>query len=801
MKTFNTRDFDPDNSTELERLCVYNVLDVCLTHEIDTILSGQQDKYSKHLYKFQMAVQNPLLDIMFKGIKVNLNERSKMIRRLEKEKEKILNILTKLAVEVTGMPLNPGSPKQCQNLFYTVLNLPPIYPRGKKKSKNPTTDNEALESLKKYFYARPFCNLIIQYRDVDKMLGAVKLKLGQDNRFYCKYGVAGTETGRLCLHPSTEVLTPKGWISIEDWQDTQPIMVWDQEKNELNFEEVNKKEYPYSGNLIWLNSKRVTAGCTPEHRIPYLDSRGNFKVAFAQEKRYLRGVPLGALFEGSQWDNDVTRICMMIQADGSLQGNQIKLGFKKPRKIDRCEALLDSCGLAYNRVVYANGLTLFTLLSPPTWATDAKFLGSWLLEHDPIVALQEGLFWDGDGEEYCTTNKENALWYQTICHLADSSATIRERSHTNGWKTLYRVRPQSNTLARVYKNDYVEKPHNGKVYCAETSTGYFLIRNGSNISVTGNSSSKSNFGEGANGQNQTERVKKMYVADPGMKMAYIDLEQAESRIVGALCYALFGESNYLDACESEDLHTTVCRMVWDELAWTGEISHDRKVVADQIFYRHFSYRDMAKRGGHGTNYYGQPFSMAKNLNVDKVVMEAFQLRYFNAFPEIRKWHEWTRQTLQKQGQLITPFGMKRIFFGRTDQDSTLREGIAFVPQSTIGHLMNLGMYKVWKKYPREKVQLLNQVHDAILIQYPEKDENWLIPELLELIPHPLYARDREVIIPCDAETGWNWAKQDHKGKFYPCGNVDGLRGFDGNDTRKRQEVLPHTQSLLSGLPT
>src|SRR5690606_11517651 len=72
------------------------------------------------------------------------------------------------------------------------------------------------------------------------------------------------------------------------------------------------------------------------------------------------------------------------------------------------------------------------------------------------------------------------------------------------------------------------------------------------------SSSKNVFNEGLNLQNQNEYAKRMYVADPGYKLAYIDLEQAESRMLAAFIYALFGDSAYLDACESGDLHTTVC---------------------------------------------------------------------------------------------------------------------------------------------------------------------------------------------------------------------------------------------------
>src|ERR1017187_143250 len=107
------------------------------------------------------------------------------------------------------------------------------------------------------------------------------------------------------------------------------------------------------------------------------------------------------------------------------------------------------------------------------------------------------------------------------------------------------------------------------------------------------SSSLSDFGTGGNLQNLEERLRRPFVADPGMKFAYIDLEQAESRLVGAIEWNLFGDSRYLDACESGDLHTTVCRLAWTELGWTGNLRGD-KDIAERPFYRQFSYRHMAK---------------------------------------------------------------------------------------------------------------------------------------------------------------------------------------------------------------
>src|SRR6266403_5270323 len=136
-------------------------------------------------------------------------------------------------------------------------------------------------------------------------------------------------------------------------------------------------------------------------------------------------------------------------------------------------------------------------------------------------------------------------------------------------------------------------------------------------------SSLSDFGTGGNLQNLEERLRRPFIADPGMKFAYIDLEQAESRLVGAIEWNLFGDGRYLDACESGDLHTSVCRLAWTELPWTSDLKGDRG-VADRPFYRQHSYRHMSKILGHGTNYKGTPYTMAKHTKLEQRLIAEFQ---------------------------------------------------------------------------------------------------------------------------------------------------------------------------------
>jgi DNA polymerase I-like protein with 3'-5' exonuclease and polymerase domains len=318
------------------------------------------------------------------------------------------------------------------------------------------------------------------------------------------------------------------------------------------------------------------------------------------------------------------------------------------------------------------------------------------------------------------------------------------------------------------------------------------IRTSVNISGTNTgrfSSSLSEFEEaGGNLQNIEERLRRVFIADRGKKFAYIDLEQAESRAVGAICWNRFRMSNYLDVCESGDLHTNVVKMTNPGLPWTGDAAKD-KDIAEQPFYRQHSYRHMNKILGHGSNYEGQPPQMSIHTHIDTDIIKDFQSKYFRAFPEIPIWHQWTKDALWRDGYLINLMGRRRWFFGRRNDPEVQRAAIAYDPQGSVAQILNTGMLQVWRL---NITDLLLQVHDAILVQYNEEREDEILPKLLEaiVVPVPL-EHNRTLVIPSEAKVGWNWAnfvpEFDKEGKPNKDSNPDGLIKYKGHDKRTRSE--------------
>lgn len=265
------------------------------------------------------------------------------------------------------------------------------------------------------------------------------------------------------------------------------------------------------------------------------------------------------------------------------------------------------------------------------------------------------------------------------------------------------------------------------------------------------SSSRSVFGYGSNYQNITEEIREAFIPDPGYVICYADLEQAESMVVAYESEDL----NYLQACLSGDLHTQVTKYIWPDLKWANDNGPEDRKIAEQLYYRHFSHRYMSKRAGHASNYLISAWGLARALKLAIALVEEVQNKYFTIFPGIKRWHGEIQSQLQSSAYLVTPMGRVRIFFDRLLDDATLRKAIAFIPQSTVADILNLALYRVWKYLEPLGVELLGQVHDAIVFQVPENKLN-LINKVNDMMRIPVRIKGRTMVIKSEIKYGMNW---------------------------------------------
>lgn len=312
-------------------------------------------------------------------------------------------------------------------------------------------------------------------------------------------------TGRFCLTGDHEVLTPNGWQRLDEWQGGK-IMCWTPENELVAFRDAEAVSFDYKGDMYTYEAQRISQVSTPDHKMISrnchtgeweVDTVENFakrRPAFpfwGRQKVYINNA-----------DANCLRVLVMTQADGHFTfDGDLKYGFKKSRKAERCKTLLRRAQIPYKFRRYEDGTYRFEIPSRavPLWLKQFKdkTFGAWLFDTDPQVFFDELEHWDGyrsgpNSIQYATTNKQNADFVQAFANITGRSAQIRTRvrdkEKTPNWKDAYYV---DIWLTPGVAPEVRQKPtishYVGKVYCAVTPTGFFLVRRNGKVWVTGNS--------------------------------------------------------------------------------------------------------------------------------------------------------------------------------------------------------------------------------------------------------------------------------------------------------------------------
>ena len=298
------------------------------------------------------------------------------------------------------------------------------------------------------------------------------------------------------------------------------------------------------------------------------------------------------------------------------------------------------------------------------------------------------------------------------------------------------------------------------------------------VTETGRLASRQNAqGYGSNGQNVTPKLRHIFIAPPGEKFIVVDYAQIESRIVAAICYRLFGLENYIAGTESGDLHSLAASMVWPDLPWPEDfkiewcIKHGAfpkdllkaaKKLASAPFYRGKSRRDVSKTLGHGSSYCGKPPQMSKQSHIEVKLVEHYQEVFFAAFPEIVKWHRWVAEQVQTKGEITTMLGRTRRFFGRPNDDATIREAVAYEPQSVAADYCNRALLRLHKLWLNEKFPAMIRLskHDELVVSCDEALEEQVLTIMREQMEEHITLTApngiaRDWFVPAECESGFN----------------------------------------------
>jgi hypothetical protein len=269
-------------------------------------------------------------------------------------------------------------------------------------------------------------------------------------------------------------------------------------------------------------------------------------------------------------------------------------------------------------------------------------------------------------------------------------------------------------------------------------------------------------------------LKSMLRAPEGLIIGNADLSQAEPRIVCVLAE----NWEQLEKFGKIDVHKESAGRCFDikplEEAQKMDKEDPRRFVGKTL--KNATNYDAGKheamvRVNTDAKKYGIPLDPISEYKAGQMLEKLHA-----ADPNLRKvFHRGIREALEKTRTLHDPFGGRRLFFGRMDEQ-LYKEGYAHIPQKTVITQLRKAMLAAKKR--KEDIQFVNEHHDACSwLCLPEEFEE-IATIIREELTRPInfkkctLSRDFDLIIPSDIEWGINYGAQKKS-------NPNGMRKWRG----------------------
>ena len=311
--------------------------------------------------------------------------------------------------------------------------------------------------------------------------------------------LVGVDIG--CLDSETEFLTNEGWKKIKDYKEGDVVLQYNKDNDTANF--VLPKNYIVKSSSSFYhfkNSKGLDQMVSEEHKmLVWKGFKGRGYILKDFNPQELSALPLEKNYynfkasfnidqEGVKFSDDELRLAIMVSADGCLRKvlktkNRIELHFKKERKINRAEEILNKLNIPYN-IYYAKDETVYiNFYCRLEINKDLSFI--WKANKNQLMVIKEEcLLWDGHlgyRSFFSTKLKNNA----DILQFAFSASNTRAGISCSE-KGYYSVTPTKNNFVGVNTKAVIVPSVDGKKYCFTVPSGYFVARRNNNIFITGN---------------------------------------------------------------------------------------------------------------------------------------------------------------------------------------------------------------------------------------------------------------------------------------------------------------------------
>ncbi|HWQ99977.1 MAG TPA: DNA polymerase I [Candidatus Methylomirabilis sp.] len=238
------------------------------------------------------------------------------------------------------------------------------------------------------------------------------------------------------------------------------------------------------------------------------------------------------------------------------------------------------------------------------------------------------------------------------------------------------------------------------------------------------------------------KIRRAFIADPGMELLSCDYSQIELRVIAALAK----DEKMLSAFRSgQDIHTATAAAIWN--IPPGEVTKDQRRAAKAINF--------------GIIYGQGPVGLAQSADIPFADAKKFIAAYFDTYQGVKTWLDETKAKAHALGYVETMFGRRRpipdINSGMPQlRAAAERMAINMPVQGTgTGDLIKLALIALADKLPSlsRDSRLLLQVHDEVLLEVPVKDVVKVAHAVRDIMEN---VEDIGVPIVVEAKHGRNW---------------------------------------------
>ena len=252
------------------------------------------------------------------------------------------------------------------------------------------------------------------------------------------------------------------------------------------------------------------------------------------------------------------------------------------------------------------------------------------------------------------------------------------------------------------------------------------------------------YGSG-NLQNIPEFARKMYTAPEGYEYICGDYVQAEAVVVAYLINDMKAKNLFVnrrnapyDEKHKFDIHKLTASMMFG--LYVDAITKDQRKIGKTI--------------RHAGNYDSGIAAISATLGCSAKDAKMLKELYHRTTPQLRLWYQRLQQKLQQDRTLVNLFGRVHKFLGRLGDDM-YRSSYSFIPQSTVGDLMNRSIVRMYEKYGHDLWMVL-QLHDGVYVISKKEKRAETISMMVECMREVILVNNEEMEIEVDFKAGPNW---------------------------------------------